>query len=68
MTRPALFIASQIRRRPGTIVVATMMLAIALSLGIPKLQFKTGQETLLDPTSKIALDNARFQGQFGGEP
>ena len=68
MTRTALFIAAQIRQRPRTIVAATMLLAILLSFGIPRLQFKTGQETLLDPTSKIALDNARFQGQFGGEP
>lgn len=68
MTPPALAIASQIRRRPGTIVAVAMLLAIALSFGIPRLQFKTGQETLLDPTSKIAIDSARFQRQFGGDP
>jgi hydrophobe/amphiphile efflux-3 (HAE3) family protein len=45
-----------------------MCVAVALSFGIPRLKFETGQETLLDPSSKLARDNDRFQSQFGGEP
>jgi hydrophobe/amphiphile efflux-3 (HAE3) family protein len=66
--RPTLVIASIIRRWPHVMVGAALCAAVALSFGIPRLKFQTGQETLLDPSSKIARDNGRFQAQFGGDP
>jgi hydrophobe/amphiphile efflux-3 (HAE3) family protein len=42
--------------------------AVALAFGIPRLKFETGQDTLLDPSSKISIDNIRYQRQFGGDP
>ncbi len=68
MKRPALFVASIVRRWPGTVVAVAMIAAVVLAFGIPRLKFQTGQETLLDPASKLSRDNARFQAQFGGEP
>lgn len=60
--------ASWIRRHPVVLLAAAMCAALVLSFGIPRLKFQTGQNTLLDPSSRIARDNDRFQTQFGGEP
>jgi hypothetical protein len=68
VTRFALSVASLIRRRPAVLVAAATLAAVALSFGIPRLKFQTGQETMLDPSSRIARDNGRFQTQFGGDP
>src|SRR5258706_11360072 len=68
MNRPAIILASAIRRRPAIFVAGAVLLAVVLAFGIPRLKFRTGQDTLLDPGSKISRDNARFQSQFGGDP
>jgi hydrophobe/amphiphile efflux-3 (HAE3) family protein len=68
MEHAARVLASGIRRAPVVLVAVTMCAAVALAFGIPRLKFQTGQDTLLDPNSKISLDNARFQRQFGGDP
>ena len=68
MDQAARYFASFIRRAPLVLVAVTMCIAVGLAFGIPRLQFRTGQDTLLDPNSKISLDNARFQRQFGGDP
>ncbi len=68
LKRSALALAGAIRKRPTTVLAGTMAVAIALAFGIPRLRFQTGQETLLNPHSKIAQDNTRFQQQFGGDP
>ena len=68
MDQAARYFASFIRRAPLVLVAVTMCVAAGLAFGIPRLQFRTGQDTLLDPDSKISLDNARFQRQFGGDP
>lgn len=61
-------LARQVQRYPIAIVAVTMLATFALSWGIPRVEFQTGQDTLLDPGSKLARDNARFQSQFGGDP
>ena len=60
--------ASLLRRRPALVVVLAIAAAAALSFGIPRLKFQSSQDALLDPSSKIARDNARYQQQFGGDP
>src|SRR5947207_12673882 len=67
MRRFALFAADLISGHPFAIIAGAMAVAIALSFGIPRLHFRTGQDTLLDAHSKIALDNTRYQRQFGGD-
>ncbi len=68
MNQAARFFASFVRRAPLVLVAVTMCVAVGLAFGIPRLEFRTGQDTLLDPNSKISLDNERFQRQFGGDP
>jgi hypothetical protein len=65
---PASAIATFVRRYPVAIIVGCVCVAAALAFGIPRLEFKTGQETLIDPSSKVARDNERFQAEFGGDP
>jgi hydrophobe/amphiphile efflux-3 (HAE3) family protein len=68
MRRIAQAFASVARGHPVAVVAVPLLLAVALSFGIPRLEFRTGQDTLLDPGSKIARDNVRFQQEFGGDP
>jgi len=65
---PALFLASIIQRWPMAVIGVTLSAALALSFGLPRLEFRTGQDTLLDPGSKISRDNVRYQREFGGDP
>jgi len=65
---PARAFATLITRYPVPLVAAAMCAAVALAFGIPRLEFKTGQETLIDASSKVAVDNERFQQEFGGDP
>lgn len=68
MKHPALYLAAAIRRWPVPIVAVTVLAAAVLAFGIPRLEFRNGQDTLLDPGSKISRDNQRFQEEFGGDP
>jgi hydrophobe/amphiphile efflux-3 (HAE3) family protein len=68
MKSPALVIASLVHRYPVAIIAVALAAAAALAFGIPRLEFKTGQETLIDPSSEVARDNTRFQREFGGDP
>ncbi len=68
MKSPALILASVVQRWPAPLVAGAMLVAVALSFGLPRLEFQTGQDTLISPSSKVARDNARFQAEFGGDP
>ncbi|MBI5288451.1 MAG: MMPL family transporter [Chloroflexi bacterium] len=67
MDRFAHILASLVRRQPVLLVTATMLAALALSFGIPRLKFETGQDSLLDPSTKVMRDNTRYQQEFGGD-
>jgi len=68
MRSPAVYFASVVRRWPVALVAITVAAAIGLAFGIPRLEFQNGQDTLLDPGSKISRDNERYQSEFGGDP
>jgi hypothetical protein len=68
MKRPALAVASLVRGHAVAMVAIAMCAAAVLAVGIPRLQFKTGQDSLLSSTDKLAVDNVRFQSHFGGDP
>jgi len=68
MKRPALAVASLVRGHAAAMVAIAMCAAAVLAVGIPRLQFKTGQDSLLSSTDKLAVDNVRFQSHFGGDP
>lgn len=61
-------LARVIERYAVAVIVLVMVGATALSFGLPRLEFKTGQETLLNPSSAVARTNERFQREFGGDP
>ncbi|MEX2246105.1 MAG: MMPL family transporter [Dehalococcoidia bacterium] len=68
MERVSLALARMIRRRPQLVAAVALAAAVAMAFGIPRLEFRTGQDTLLNPGSTIARDNTRFQREFGGDP
>lgn len=50
--------------------VATVVFVITLvlvGLGASRIDFATGQDSYLNPSSQIAIDNVEFQDEFGGE-
>lgn len=61
-------LAELIRRRHLWIVVVAVALTVGLAFGIPRLEFKTGQDTVVPSNSKVFQDNLVYQQQFGGEP
>ena len=67
MNRASRGLASFVRRWPVALVAATMLAATGLAFGIPRLRFETGQDSLLDPSSKVMRDNTRYQAAFGGD-
>jgi hydrophobe/amphiphile efflux-3 (HAE3) family protein len=48
----------------GAVVVA---ITAVMAVGLGRLDFATGQDSYLEPTSTIAQDNERYQELFGGE-
>ncbi len=54
------------RRTVATLTVV-LVVTMAMSFGVRRLDFATGQDSYIDPGSKVARDNARYQDLFGGE-
>jgi hydrophobe/amphiphile efflux-3 (HAE3) family protein len=54
-------------RRAATTSVAVLLITAVLGIGLGGLEFATGQDSYLDPSSQIAKDNKRYQSLFGGE-
>ena len=44
-----------------------MLVTIGLGFGLKRLDFATGQNSYIDPSSQVAKDNERYQNLFGGE-
>ena len=60
-------LAGVIVRRPGRVIVVTAVVTVALGVGLKGIEFRTSQDTLVSSSSQVYKDNARYQGQFGGE-
>lgn len=63
-----LYLADFIGRRTVLIAVVAVVLTAVLAVGVPRITFKTGQDTFLPESSKVYQDNLRYQTQFGGDP
>ena len=59
--------ARLIRRRVAWLTAAVVILTLVLAGGLPRLEFDSGQETMVPRTSQVYLDNLRYQESFGGE-
>jgi uncharacterized protein len=56
-----------IRRRVAWLTAAVVALTLVLAGGLPRLEFDSGQETMVPNTSQVYLDNLKYQESFGGE-
>lgn len=59
--------ARLIRNRPGRFTAAVVIATVALAGGLPRLEFDSGQDTMVPNTSQVYLDNLKYQKSFGGE-
>ena len=62
------WLAGLIGGRYRWIIAVAALATVALAFGLPRIQFRTGQDTLLSPNSQVYKDNLRYQEQFGGDP
>ena len=56
-----------VSRRTLMTLVAVGVVTAAFGLGLAQLDFATGQDSYIDPASKVANDNRDYQELFGGE-
>lgn len=68
MTGVWLALAKFISRYHLWIAAGAVILTVALAFGIPRIEFKTGQDTIVPAGSKVFQDNLRYQEEFGGDP
>jgi hydrophobe/amphiphile efflux-3 (HAE3) family protein len=60
-------IAHLVTRRPGVVLLVTLVISVVLAGGATKLTFATGQDSYLNADSQVAIDNANYQDLFGGQ-
>ena len=68
--QPARFwpaMASTVGSRTGIVAVITLVITVALGLGITRLEFTTGQDNYLNSDSEVYKDNVAYQSLFGGQ-
>jgi hydrophobe/amphiphile efflux-3 (HAE3) family protein len=63
-----LLLADVVQRRHFWILAIALVVTVVLATGIPRIQFKTGQDTIVSSSSQVYKDNLRYQEQFGGDP
>jgi hydrophobe/amphiphile efflux-3 (HAE3) family protein len=54
-------------RRTAAVLAVVLVLIAGLGLGLRRLDFATGQDSYIEPSSQVAKDNERYQNLFGGE-
>jgi len=59
-----LYLGKHVAIVAGVVLVVSIALA---ALGLPKLEFATGQDSYLNNDEEIAIDNLRYQDLFGGQ-
>ncbi len=60
-------IGHALSRRTGRTLAVALVLTGVLLIGVGRLDFATGQDSYIDPSSQVAKDNQRYQTLFGGE-
>jgi hydrophobe/amphiphile efflux-3 (HAE3) family protein len=64
---PARRAGTLIVRHTGAVLVAAAALTAGLGVAATRVEFRTGQDTLVSPGAPVYRDNVRYQAQFGGE-
>jgi hydrophobe/amphiphile efflux-3 (HAE3) family protein len=60
-------LAVQLGKRAGLVSVVGLIITLVMGLGIPKLEFATGQDSYLNKNDQVAKDNVSYQRLFGGQ-
>lgn len=60
-------LAVQLGKRAGLVSVVGLLVTLVLGLGIPRLEFATGQDSYLNGSDQVAKDNVAYQRLFGGQ-
>ncbi len=60
-------LAVQLGKRAGLVSIIGLAITLLLGLGIPKLEFATGQDSYLNKDDQVAKDNVAYQKLFGGQ-
>jgi len=60
-------LAVQLGKRAGLVSVVGLLITVILAMGIPKLDFATGQDSYLNKGDQVAKDNVAYQKLFGGQ-
>lgn len=68
MTRFWGWLAAAVNRDPLRILGGAALALVVLGVGLPRLEFMTGEDTLVDSRSDVYRDSVRYQSTFGGEP
>jgi hydrophobe/amphiphile efflux-3 (HAE3) family protein len=68
LRRVWLLLTDVIQRRYFWILAVALVATPVLALGIPRIKFKTGQDTIVSSSSQVYKDNLSYQEQFGGDP
>jgi uncharacterized protein len=62
-----IWLADHVSRRTAIVLAVGAVATLILALGLPRLEFATGQDSYLEPGSRIAIDNREYQDLFGGQ-
>ena len=60
-------LAVRLGKHAGLVGLCGLLITVGLSFGIPQLKFATGQESYLNESDQIAIDNKEYQSNFGGQ-
>lgn len=60
-------LAVQLGKRASLVGAVVLVITLLAALGIPKLEFATGQDSYLNDDEQIAKDNVAYQELFGGQ-
>ncbi len=60
-------IGRALSKRTLATLISVAVIAGVFGIGLGRLKFETGQNSYIDPDSKVAADNERYQNLFGGE-
>jgi len=60
-------LAVQLGKRAGLVSVIGLIVTVGLGFGITRLEFATGQDSYLNKSDQVYIDNVAYQKLFGGQ-
>lgn len=53
--------------RPKVVIAAMVAMTVLLGIGLPRIEFATGQDSYLNKGTQVSDDNIEYQSLFGGQ-